>query len=146
MKKILNLLVIAMLLLTAGCLTTAPATEAAVEGSAVMEAGPIEEGMVRLHYQRLDDAYDGWGLHVWGAGYAGDVVEWTAAVEPTGIDAFGAYWDIEYFGEDELNFIIHNGDEKDPDGDRTFEGVEEINEFWAMSGDSVLYTSVEDVQ
>lgn len=145
MKKILNLIVITMLVLTAGCLTTAPDAEAG-DTSATMGAGPIEDGMVRLHYQRMDDAYDGWGLHVWGAGYAGDAVEWTAAVEPTGVDAFGAYWDIDYFGEDELNFIIHNGDEKDPDGDRTFDDVETINEFWALSGNIELYTSAEDVQ
>ncbi|WP_223111650.1 pullulanase-associated domain-containing protein [Thiospirochaeta perfilievii] len=142
MKKIINLFVIAMLLLTAGCLTTAP--EANTKD--MVEAGAIEDGNVRLHYQRMDDNYEGWGLHIWGAGYAGDTVDWAAAVEPTGFDDFGAYWDIPYFGEDELNFIIHNGDEKDPDGDRTFEGVETINEFWALSGDSVLYTSLDDVQ
>ncbi|MGM0438611.1 MAG: pullulanase-associated domain-containing protein, partial [Bacillota bacterium] len=33
-------------------------------------AGNIPEGKVRIHYLRPDQEYSGWGLHVWGEGFA----------------------------------------------------------------------------
>ena len=148
MKKIINLIAIAAIFLTAGCLTTTSATGAVVEesGSSIVVAGEIPFGIVRLHYSRMDQDYTDWGLHIWGEGYLGDAVDWGAAVEPTGITEYGAYWDIEYAGDSDLNFIIHRGDEKDPDGDRSFFDLDTTNEFWAVSGDSELYTSEAEAQ
>lgn len=143
MNKIFNVLAVLMLLFVVGCVSAPESEVANTEASVVAE---LTDEIVRLHYQRLDDDYTDWGLHVWGADYDGDPVEWTAALEPTGIDEFGAYWDIAWLGGDDLNFIIHRGDEKDPDGDRLFEGLDIYNEFWALSGDSTLYTSVEDTK
>ncbi|MBN2618653.1 MAG: hypothetical protein JXR64_10140 [Spirochaetales bacterium] len=136
MKKIINGLFIGLILIAVGCVSAPETKDTAVDA--------IDEGSVRLHYQRMDNDYTGWGLHIWGAGYDGDTVNWGEAVMPTGSDDYGVYWDIPFNGEDDLNFIIHNGDTKDPDGDRAFTDLDMYNEFWAVSGDSELYTSAED--
>ncbi|AZR74890.1 type I pullulanase [Anoxybacter fermentans] len=103
---------------------------------------PVPEGHVRLHYHRFDGNYDGWGLHLWGKGYAGEPVEWTNAVPITGFDTYGAYWDIPYNeGVGDLNFIIHKGDIKDPQPDREYPNPDENKEIWAVSGDITAYTS-----
>ena len=109
------------------------------------EAQPLAAGNVRLHYQRPDGNYEGWGLHIWGDGYAGPEVLWSAAVPLTGLDGYGAYWDLPYHeGVGDLNFIIHRGDEKDPNPDRSFPDPDQNKEFWSVSGDAKVYLTEEE--
>ena len=69
-----------------------------------------------LHYHRPGGDYDGWGLHVWGA--AAQETLWTEPLAPAGSDAFGVFWEVPLRADaDELGFIIHNGDAKDPGPD-----------------------------
>lgn len=96
---------------------------------------------LRLHYYRLDGSYEGWGLHLWGAGYAGQLVEWTSPMKPTGQDTYGVFWDIPYNNEGEVNFIIHNGDLKDPDGDRQIADPSNLSEVWTISGEIQTFPS-----
>ncbi|MFP4662048.1 MAG: type I pullulanase [Halanaerobiales bacterium] len=105
----------------------------------------IPAGHVRLHYHRYDSDYKGWGLHLWGNGYDGPAVSWANAVAISGFDDYGAYWDIPYKeGVGDLNFIIHKGDLKDPDGDRVYPDPDQNKEIWAVSGDSTAYTDPEE--
>lgn len=116
-------------------------------GASVL-AGTVPEvpsGYVRLHYYRPDHQYEGWGLHLWGTGYDGPVVDWNAAAEITGFDEYGAFWDIPYKeGVGDLNFIIHKGDHKDPQPDRAYPDPDQNKEAWAISGDVVAYTSLDE--
>lgn len=110
----------------------------------IVAAGDVLEGFVRLHYHRYDSDYQGWGLHVWGKGYNGSTVSWTSPLEISGFDEYGAYWDIPYKeGVGNLNFIIHNGDNKDPQPDRVYPNPDSNKEIWAVSGDETAYTEPE---
>ncbi|MCC7381469.1 MAG: pullulanase-type alpha-1,6-glucosidase [Deltaproteobacteria bacterium] len=79
---------------------------------------------VAIHYKRADDAYQGWGLHLWG-----DVVEetlWAFPKMPDGVDPdFGAYWlvDVEPNAA-RVNVIVHLGDTKDPGPDMGWDVAE----------------------
>lgn len=101
----------------------------------------LAEGYVRLHYFRPDGNYTGWGLHLWGDGYAGPAIDWGKAAPFTGIDTYGAFWDIAYKGTGGLNFIIHKGDEKDTPNDNEFKDAGQVKELWMVSSDANGYTS-----
>ncbi|MBA2133469.1 pullulanase [Capillibacterium thermochitinicola] len=132
-KKVLVVLVLALVLFDMFSVSVLAAT-----------VPEVPSGYVRLHYYRPDHQYEGWGLHIWGAGYDGPVVEWSAAMPISGYDEYGAFWDIPYKeGVGDLNFIIHKGDLKDPQPDRAFPDPDNNKEFWAISGDVVAYTSLD---
>lgn len=99
------------------------------------------EDHLRLHYYRPDGSFDGWGLHLWGTGYAGQLVEWASPMKPTGQDTYGVFWDIPYNNEGEVNFIIHKGDVKDPDGDRQIAVPSSVKEAWTVSGEVQTFPS-----
>ncbi len=109
------------------------------------ESSPIPKGAVRIHYHRFDDDYKGWGLHLWGDGYNGSTVDWGSPVKPSGRDTYGVYWDV-YKREGSLNFIIHKGDLKDPDGDRSYPDSRDNKEIWTVSGDIKEYLSIEEAK
>ncbi|MBN2618654.1 MAG: pullulanase [Spirochaetales bacterium] len=134
MKKTRFIALILWVLFISSCISTP-------RGGSSKEVA-IPKGYVRLNYTRFDKNYTGWGLHAWGDGFNGDAVKWEAPLPQTGSNDFGVYWDIPYNGEGELNFIIHKGDTKDPDGDRTFPKLSENNEYWAISGDTTTYTDL----
>ncbi len=110
-------------------------------GKERLDIPAVPEGYVRLHYFRSDGLYDGWGLHLWGSGYAGLEIQWGSPVSISGMDTYGAYWDIPYAGEGDLNFIIHRGNVKDPDGDRIYTDPANNRELWAVSAELDAYTS-----
>ncbi|ACL70702.1 pullulanase, type I [Halothermothrix orenii H 168] len=108
-------------------------------------ATEIPEGHVRLHYRRFDENYEGWGLHLWGEGYAGPPVTWGSPLPITGIDDYGAYWDIPYNeGVGDLNFIIHKGNIKDPQPDRTYPDPDKNKEIWCVSGEVKEFLNKEE--
>jgi pullulanase-type alpha-1,6-glucosidase len=106
---------------------------------------------VRVHYHRADGVYPGWGLHVWQLDDAGQFladypgVAWTQPLTPTELDDYGPIFQIEAgkitnaqatgFG-----FIVHQGDTKDPDGDRAWQ-FRDGDELWLLSGDPAIYRS-----
>ncbi|MFC3688618.1 pullulanase-type alpha-1,6-glucosidase [Aquipuribacter hungaricus] len=110
------------------------------DSAEVFTSEAAAQGFVTVHYQRPDGAYDGWGLHVWGdAPVTG--TEWTAPLPPTGVDEFGAYWDVPVDDVDAaLNFIVHRGDEKDPGPDQSLVPSQQADVF-VVSGDETLHAT-----
>jgi glycosidase len=84
------------------------------------------EDFAVIHYRRPAGDYgdptsadfnDFWGLHVW-TGAATETV-WTDPLRPTGQDAFGIEFRIDLVdGADQLAYILHRGDTKDPGPDQ----------------------------
>ncbi len=97
-------------------------------------------GKAVIHYQRADGEYEGWGLHLWGD--ALDPTEgtgWATPKLPTGTDAYGAYFEIKLKDPTKpVNFILHKGDTKDTDADRSLVPAQG-HEVWLLSGDAVVY-------
>jgi pullulanase-type alpha-1,6-glucosidase len=107
------------------------------------------QGYVTVHYHRPDGDYgdptsnnfqDFWGLHLWGNAIdPSEGTDWTNPKRPTGIDDFGAYWDIQIVDETQpVNFIIHRGDTKDPGPDQSFIPQDDAS-IWIMSGNETIY-------
>src|SRR5690606_39452883 len=72
---------------------------------------PLPETVARIHYQRPDGAYEGWQLHVWED--TTESVTWTDGLPVTGVDDYGAYWDVGLQdGAERVGFIVHMGDVK----------------------------------
>ncbi len=91
------------------------------------------EGTAVLHYRRSDASYTGWGLHLWDG--AANPTEWTAPMQPTGIDAYGAYWNVPLSaGAAGLSYIVHKGDEKDLPNDQRLDFGTFGREAWLLGG------------
>ncbi len=111
-------------------------------GAAQNSPNSLPEDVARVHYSRADAVYEGWTLHVWED--TSESVTWETGLEPTGTDDFGVYWDVGLTEDaEQLNFIVHQGDEKDPGPDMTLE-VADSPEAWVISGDTTVYTAVPD--
>jgi pullulanase len=97
-----------------------------------------------IHYSRRDSVYDGWGLHIWGP-VVDTSVTWEAPLPPAGQDDFGVYWLVEMQdGAEYLNYIIHNGDEKDPGPDQQLVFAENGCEIWQVQGKDTQFVSLEE--
>ncbi len=100
------------------------------------------QNKVAIHYHRADGEYgdydssdynDFWGLHVW-TGAAAET-QWTAPLKPVRTDSFGPVFEVPLVeGASRLNFIIHRGDAKDPNGDQALDLSVYGNETWYVSG------------
>ena len=107
---------------------------------------------VRVHYHRPDGDYADWGLHVWQVNQAGQYVadypgvDWNAPLPRSGVDAYGAHFDIEaaaFTHPDAagFGFIVHPpGQGGDPHVDRIWNFADGA-EFWLRSGDATVYRS-----
>ena len=104
---------------------------------------------VKVHYNRPDGQYAGWGLHVWQINDAGQFiadypgVTFPQPLPPAGFDDYGAVFQIEAAkftaaAAAGFGFIVHQGDTKDPDGDRLW-SFRDGNEFWLRSGDATVF-------
>ena len=98
------------------------------------------QGFVTVHYNRPDNEYDGWGLHLWGGAIADGVeTEWSSPRPYDGIDDFGAFWNVPVEDVTQpVNFIIHKGEEKDPGPDQMFD-PREMAAVWINSGDENVH-------
>ena len=97
-----------------------------------------------VHYQRPAGDYLDWGVHVWGEA-AAQPTDWTAPLQRTGADAFGAVYEVPIADPAKpLNFIVHrpSGDSvpttREPGGNRSFVPAEH-NEIWLKQGDPAVY-------
>jgi pullulanase-type alpha-1,6-glucosidase len=92
-----------------------------------------------VHYNRPDGNYTGWGLHVWGD--VTNPTDWASPIPFAGEDAYGRFaWVKLTPGASTVNFIVHNGDTKDTDADRSF-NPGPTPEIWLKSGDPKVYPS-----
>jgi pullulanase/glycogen debranching enzyme len=106
---------------------------------------------VKIHYNRPDAQYTGWGLHLWQINDTGQFladypgVTFPQPLAPASVDDYGAVFQIEAAkftspGAAGFGFIVHQGDTKDPDGDRLWK-FSDGGEFWLKSGDATIYRS-----
>ncbi len=114
-----------------------------VSGEMTIYASRAEAfGATRVHYNRADDTYTDWGLHLWQDGDP-SLTAWPDREMKSGDDDFGAIYDIttsEYAGLDVtrgLNFIIHNGAGSQEDT-RTYTPAQNF-EIWVNSLETDWY-------
>lgn len=93
-----------------------------------------------IHYHRpagdygddeSDDFTDFWGLHAWNAA---EDPGWQRPYKPTGTDLFGILFTLEVDQSQELSYIIHRGDEKDPGPDQFLNFERWGCEVWQVQG------------
>lgn len=97
---------------------------------------------VTLHYTRRAADYDGWGLHLWGPTPLAAQVAWDKPLSPAGQDDFGIFWTIPMDADAaSLNYIIHNGDTKDPGPDQLLDFSLTGCEVWQIQGSQTTYTT-----
>ena len=100
------------------------------------------QGFAEIHYHRADGDYGDytssdfnnfWGLHVWTG--ATTETQWTSPLKPVRIDSFGPVFQVPLVADaTRLNFIIHRGDAKDPNGDQALDLAVYGNQTWYVSG------------
>ncbi len=99
--------------------------------------GPVTPPPLVVHYQRADGNYTGWQLYIWGIGngpgWGG--LDWARK------DTFGAVYDAPITkASGTLNFILHNGDNKDNGGaDQSYVLAAGTTEIWRKEGNSTTY-------
>ncbi|PNY82054.1 pullulanase-type alpha-1,6-glucosidase [Deinococcus koreensis] len=121
---------------------TSGKAEFAYGAPAALSDAPVPAGTVRINYFRPDGKYEGWGLHVWED--AAKPTEWTAPLNQTGTNSYGAYWDVPMKTDwKKLGFIVHKGDEKDPGPDGTLTPAQG-NQAWIISGNQTIFTTRPD--
>jgi len=101
------------------------------------------ENVATIHYHRPDGDYgdyasqdfnDFWGLHVWN-GAASPNPSWTEPVLPTGFDVYGPFFEIALQPDaEQLAYIIHRGDTKDPGPDQFLTFDQWGYEVWQLQG------------
>jgi glycosidase len=100
------------------------------------------EDFATIHYRRpagdygdpaSSDFNDFWGLHVWTG--AATEPPWTDPVRPVGEDVFGIEFRIDLTdGADQLAYILHRGDTKDPGPDQFLVFDAYGHEVWQLEG------------
>jgi glycosidase len=100
------------------------------------------EDFALIHYRRpagdygdptSSDFNDFWGLHVW-TGAASETV-WTDPLRPAGQDTFGVTFRVDLAdGADQLAYILHRGDTKDPGPDQFLVFGTDGHEVWQLQG------------
>jgi alpha-amylase len=101
-----------------------------------------------VHYRRPAGDYADWGLHLWGDAIADSVmasVAWDKPLQRTGVDAFGAVYEIPLKDDTKpVNFIMHRPSgasvptTREPGGDRSFVPLAHP-EIWLVQGDPAVY-------
>jgi pullulanase len=130
---------------------TAEVSKVVVPVPTTTEGGGIPAVNVKIHYNRADGQYTGWGLHVWQVNDAGQYladypgVTWGGPLQPAGTDAYGPYFQIEASKITRpdaagVGFIVHQGDTKDTNVDRLW-SFQDGGELWLKSDDPTVYRS-----
>lgn len=112
----------------------------------VVSAG---ENELVIFYNRPDNTYTGWGLHLWAndtcSAYDGPAVDWGAPVVKTGDDPnYGAYWVVnlksDFAASDCVNYLMHKGDNKAPNDADQQAGLSSDRMIWLLDGVSEIFT------
>ncbi|NDC48531.1 MAG: hypothetical protein EBZ61_05550 [Micrococcales bacterium] len=97
--------------------------------------------IVLIHYNRPDNNYRSWGLHLWSEPSVGGAVTATTWARPKSPisskpDSWGVTFSVPLSPfSTKLPFIIHKGDLKDPSGNNQFIDLAKIgHEVWIESG------------
>jgi pullulanase-type alpha-1,6-glucosidase len=99
------------------------------------------EELAILHYHRPAGDYgdysssnyqDFWGLHTWGAA---EDPGWTTPRKPVGVGLFGPEFRVPLMDATQnMNYILHRGDTKDPGPDQTLDADKYGCEVWQVQG------------
>ncbi len=94
-----------------------------------------------IHYNRPDGDYAGWGLHLWGDAIdPSEGTEWATPKPPTAPMTLAPTGTCQIQDATKpVNFIIHNGDNKDPGPDQSLNPAETAA-VWIKSADQTIYT------
>jgi len=137
--------------LVEGDATQFPSAEDALGGTApvadvdLTEAPEVGENQAILHYHRTRGDYDGWGLHVWGDTPMVTTVTWTSPLQPAGQDEFGLYWVVDVNdGAESVNYIVHQGEVKDPGPDQILVFAKAGREIWLVQGSAAQFGSPDE--
>lgn len=101
--------------------------------------------LFKIHYQRQDNDYNGWGLHLWGKALAShEVTRWETSHIFEKETAYGRLAEIEIKDPNQLlYFLVHKGSDKDVAEKREFY-PRTTREIWLKEGDSTIYVSNPD--
>ena len=103
---------------------------------------PIPAGHVRIHYFNPDNSYAGWTVYAFGDTTEDQGGYNNGPVQVTGIDSFGAYFDVGVIpNAQDVGIIIHQGSLKDPGPDEHIDPATQGNEYWQISGQFGLKTT-----
>jgi pullulanase len=125
-------------------MVTEPASNVSPEP--IVTAG---ENELIIFYNRADNNYNGWGLHLWVnetcTSYEGPAVEWSAPIAKTGDDPnYGAYWVVnlkaDYTDTDCVNYIMHSGNNKAPNDADQQAMLAGQRMVWLLDGIDEVYT------
>lgn len=107
------------------------------------DADEVQARTVRLHFHRPDHDYLGWGLYVWGAGLKlPRSVTWDRPLEPSGVDAFGVYFDVRVAPTAQaFSFILHRGDTKSWPEDLAVDLQRDGRAVWIVDGSPTVHRS-----
>lgn len=104
-----------------------------------------EDGVetIRIHFHRESNDYLGWGLYVWGPGLElPRSVTWDRSLEPSGVDAFGVYFDVGVAPTATgFSFILHNGEAKSWPRDLMLDRLRDGREVWLVENTEMVHTS-----
>ena len=108
-----------------------------------MVAAAAQPTVVRLHFHRPNHDYVGWGLYVWGSGLVlPHHVTWDRPLQPSGVDAYGVYFDVEVEPHvNTFNFIVHRGETKAAPVDMAVEITRHGREVWLLENSSTVFTA-----
>ena len=106
-------------------------------------AEPPATQAVRLHFNRVNHDYTGWGLHVWGEHLALQRdVTWERPLEPAGVDAYGVYFDVRVEAASRgFNFIVHRGETKNTPRDQVIVLAQHGREVWLLENSETVFTA-----
>ncbi|MCB0115150.1 MAG: hypothetical protein KDD84_13705, partial [Caldilineaceae bacterium] len=122
-------------------ITIAPATPPPAE--------TLEYAIIRYHRPAADygdwtssDFNDYWGLHLWGDAIdPSEATEWSAPKTFSGIDDYGAFVAVKLQDPSKpINFIIHKGNDKDTQPDRSFVPAQ-VPVNWLVQGNEDNHAS-----
>jgi glycosidase len=122
--------------------TGTPSAWFQVGDQAVYSSRGAAEDYAVIHYRRPAGDYgdptssnfdDFWGLHVWTG--AATEPPWTDPVRPVGEDVFGIEFRVDLMdGADQLAYILHRGEAKDPGPDQFLVFDSFGHEVWQLQG------------
>ncbi len=104
--------------------------------------GVLPVNVERIHFHRFDNNYAGWTVYAFN-----DTTEDTSnfsggPVQVTGTDDFGAFFDVGLKDNaQDLGFIVHFGNAKDPGPDQHVSPPTQGHEIWVFSGSTAISTT-----
>lgn len=110
-------------------------------------AAAVEPITVRVHFHLNKNDYGGWGLYVWGPGLVlPHSVTWDRSLQPSGVDAYGVYFDVGVEPTVQtFHMIVHRGETKGAQRDMAVDIARQGREVWIREGDDTVYNTPPEI-